>query len=138
MLPLELQRLNSVLKIYGEFLLGRKSRGVFRANTTKASGGGKQWWGVAIPYPVHNPRASTTTTATSGGGGGGVPSSASVVESLSNQGHWGDWLLGEFDLVNAPRWGAPAGRRPAGAIPALYRTALLLQNQDENRNAWCV
>ena len=73
----EAQRINSVLKIYGNFLLGRKSIGVFRANTT-----------TGIPFAVGN-----------------ITGSASSVASLSNQGHAADWLIGEFDLAGMPRWG---------------------------------
>jgi hypothetical protein len=98
---------------------------------------------------------------------------SSVVASLSNQGHPADWLIGEFDLRGAPRWGPTGqskmvvGHFPAAAfhenrykdtraacrkvtlppvvttigqrrpsVPAGYSTAVVLQNQDENRNVW--
>ena len=102
----EAQRINSVLKIYGDFLLGRKSVGVFRANTTHGNG---------VPFAIGN------TTAPS-----------SCVATLSNQKHAADWLIGEFDLSGTPRWGG----QDRLAVPAGYNLAVVLQNQDESRNVW--
>ena len=99
----EAQRINSVLKIYGGFLLGRKSVGVYRANST-AQG---------TPYTVDN---STTQTP------------ECVIARLANNGPIAaDWLVGVFDVANAPRWGPPMADRVS--VPAGYTHAVVLQNQ---------
>lgn len=44
------------------------------------------------------------------------------------------WLIGQFDLADAPRWGATPADRPS--VPQTHTIAIMLQNQDENRNVW--
>jgi hypothetical protein len=100
----EAQRINSVMKIYGEFLLGRKSTGVYRANTT--TGGG-------VPYTVDNSSA---------------PTPECVIAHLANNGPISaDWLVGVFDITGMPRWGPPLVDRVA--VPSGYTRAIVLQNQ---------
>ena len=105
-----------MLKIFGGFLLGRRSVGVFRASSNGTVGSTRH--------------AEYNATAT------GVADC--VVQGLSNSGlrsgldRPASWLLGQFDLSSAPRWG-PAERLDP---PPTHSRALLIQNQDENRNVW--
>ena len=63
-----------------------------------------------------------------------------VLASLTNSGRRAGldrpstWLLGQFSLTEPPRWGPPASSRLV--VPPGYHVALVLQNQDENRNVW--
>jgi hypothetical protein len=109
----EAQRLNSVLKIYGSFLLGRKSIGVYRANNSTSG----------VPQSVANQTYGPTPNCT--------------IAHLSNAvsaDRAADWLVGMFAL-DTPRWG-PTGPTSRLAVPQGYTHALLLQNQDENQNVW--
>jgi hypothetical protein len=126
----EAQRINSVAKIYGGFLLGRKSLGVFRAdsvvsNVTNAASpgapyhtenGGSFWGNDKAP-----PQPSTPDCAIARLTGSGIRTQD------ENQ-----WLIGQFDLTSAPSWG-PASRLTA---PPTHALAILLTNHDENRNVW--
>eukprot|EP01043_Picozoa_sp_COSAG02_P028136 COSAG02_NODE_1691_length_11296_cov_7.891757_13_plen_128_part_00 len=74
------------------------------------------------------------------GGWTGSSSADCVITGLSNSGRRSgldrpaSWLLGQFSLTETPRWGPPAGARLS--VPPGYQIALVLQNQDENRNVW--
>ena len=114
----EAQRLNSMLKIYGGFLLGRRSIGVYRASSNGSA--------VAPRHVEYNALANAS-----------APDCA--IATLSNSGlrnfdKPASWLVGQFDARSAPRWGPPAVQRLA--VPPTHSVALLLNNQDENRNAW--
>ena len=82
-----------MLKIFGGFLLGRRSVGVFRASSNGTVGSTRH--------------AEYNATATG--------AADCVVQGLSNSGlrsgldRPASWLLGQFDLGSAPRWG-PAER----------------------------
>lgn len=70
----------------------------------------------------------------------GSSSADCVITGLTNSGRRSgldrpaSWLLGQFSLTEAPRWGPPASARLP--VPPGYQIALVLQNQDENRNVW--
>lgn len=128
----EAQRINGVIRIHGGFLLGRRSIGVYRANTTTAAAAAPPLPppslgpGVGVPFTVDN---ATT------------PTPACVIASLSKTGPFdADWLIGVFDLVAEPRWGPVNTTVNAGgarlAVPKGSTHAVVLQNQDENRNVW--
>lgn len=114
----EAQRINSVLKIYGDFLLGRPSAGVFRAISDGI---------LHKPFHVEYGASNNTEAADC------------AVVGLSNSGlragldRPSQWLLGQFKLDVTPRWGSV---RRAVTPPSSHSIALLLQNQDENRNVW--
>ena len=126
----EAQRINSVAKIYGGFLLGRKSLGVFRAdsvvsNVTAAVSAG-------VPYHTENGGSYWGTDKAPP-----QPSSPGcAIASLTGSGiracDENQWLIGQFDLSSAPSWG-PASRLSA---PPTHSLAILLANHDENRNVW--
>ena len=125
----EAQRINGVLRIHGGFLLGRRSIGVYRANTTTTAAAAAApppapglpsppGPGVGVPFTVDN-----TTT----------PTPACVVASLSKTGPFdADWLIGVFDLVAEPRWGptntaanaSNASNGPRLAVPKGYMPSL--------------
>ena len=128
----EAQRINSVAKIYGNFLLGRKSLGVFRAdsvvsNVTNAvtpgvpyhtENGGSFWGTDKAPPQPSTPECAIASLTGSG-----------IRECDENE-----WLIGQFDATSAPMWGpAAASRLPA---PPTHAIAILLTNHDENRNVW--
>ena len=131
----EAQRLNSLLKIYGNFLLGRKSVGVYRASSDTT---------VGVPYHVdQHPWNGTSTTEEPTEGMLHVlpvPAADCAIAGISNSGlragveEPADFLIGQFSLVGAPRWGPSAAARPV--VPPTHTLAVLLQNQDESRNVW--
>lgn len=124
------QRINSVAKIYGGFLLGRKSLGVFRAdsvvsNVTNAASpgvpyhtenGGSFWGNDKAPPQLSSPDCAIASLTGSG-----------IRPQDQNE-----WLIGQFDLTSMPSWG-PASRLTA---PPTHALAVLITNHDENRNAW--
>jgi hypothetical protein len=115
----EAQRLNSVLRIYGGFLLGRRSVGVFRA----ASNGSA----AALRHAEYHAKAGAAEDC--------------AIATLSNSGlrnfdRPASWLVGQFDARSAPRWGPVAAERLR--VPPTHSVAVLVQNQDENRNVWWV
>ena len=126
----EAQRINSVAQIYGGFLLGRKSLGVFRAdsvvsNVTNAvisgrpyhtENGGSFWGTDKAPPQPSSPDCAIASLTGSG-----------IRECDENT-----WLIGQFDAKAKPFWG-PASRLSA---PTTHAIAVLLNNHDENRNVW--
>jgi hypothetical protein len=128
----EAKRINTVAKIYGGFLLGRKSVGVFRAdsvvsNVTNAvesgvpyhtENGGSYWGNDKAPSQPSAPDCAITSLDGSG---------IREVDQYS-------WLIGQFDAAAAPLWGPPAAKRVVP--PSTHTIVILLQNHDENRNAW--
>ena len=50
------------------------------------------------------------------------------------------WLIGQFSLVGPPRWVPPTSAtehsNEATLPPSSHSIAVMLQNQDENRNVW--
>jgi hypothetical protein len=131
----EAQRLNGVLKIYGGFLLGRKSVGVYRASSDQT---------VGVPYHVdrHPWNGSTPTNTT-----GPLPVVDCAIAGLSNTGlrvgvgEPAEWLIGQFSLAGAPRWGPTDSQqsqvqRDSAIVPPTHTLAVLLHNQDESRNVW--
>jgi hypothetical protein len=127
----EAQRINSVAKIYGGFLLGRKSLGVFRAdsvvsNVTNAVRSG-------VPYHTENGGSFWGTDKAPP-----QPTSPDcAIGSLTGSGIRGcdqnEWLIGQFDLTRAPEWGPASSRLTP---PPTHAIAILLANHDESRNVW--
>jgi hypothetical protein len=93
------QRLNSVLRVYGGFLLGRRSVGVYRACGGTVGCTGRGIPGGGTPTNVggdDNAPCLIQTLTDSGAGFGSTPS----------------WLVGQFSLVGAPLWGGRKQPRP--------------------------
>ena len=130
----EAQRLNGVLKVYGGFLLGRRSLGVYRA-TSNVNGS------LAAPQRVDDVGLRTHGKVNQGdapGQGGCAVGGLGTTDVRVGLDVPSEWLLGQFSLLGEPRWGPPAAAAARGRarVPRSHGVAVMLQNQDENRNVW--
>lgn len=153
----EAQRLNSLLLIYGRFLMGKASTGVWQADSNNGTKG--------TPYRVDTLGLPTSTATSDDADASSSQTSTCVVRSLSNSDVRSGldpptkWLVGQFNLAERverhhrrrqPDSGyfptpspspSPPSSRSASASPlprprSTRQVAVMLQNQDENNNVW--